>query len=92
MGGVTEFMKVAALAQAHDLPIAPHGNQDIHIHLVTAIPNGLILEYYRGSTDPMFDKMFEEPLPVEDGYVRPPNRPGLGIELNDEALAPYRVS
>ena len=41
MGGVTEFMKVAALAQAHDMHIAPHGNQDVHVHLVSAIPNGL---------------------------------------------------
>src|ERR1700680_3933977 len=36
LGGVTEWMKVAALAQAHDLDVAPHGSQDIHIHLVTA--------------------------------------------------------
>ena len=37
LGGVTEFMKVAALAQANDLDIAPHGSQDIHVHLVAAI-------------------------------------------------------
>ena len=91
MGGVTEFMKVAALAQAHDIPIAPHGSQDVHVHLVSAIPNGLILEYYSDSTDPMWGRMFKETLKVEDGYVRPPDRPGLGIELNEEALAPYRV-
>ena len=92
MGGITEFMKVAALAQAHDLPIAPHGNQDVHIHLVSAIPNGLILEYYRGSTDPMWGKTFRGGLEVEDEHVRPPDRPGMGIELNDEALAQYRVT
>ena len=92
MGGVTEFMKVAAMAQAHDLPIAPHGTQDVHIHLVSAIPNGLILEYYAGATDPMWDKMFKETLRVEDGFVRPPDRPGLGIELNDEALEPHRTA
>ena len=91
MGGITEFMKVAALAQAHDLPIAPHGNQDVHVHLVSAIPNGLTVEYYRGSTDPMWGKMFKETLQVHDGHVSPPDRPGLGIELDDEALAPYRV-
>ena len=91
LGGVTEFMKVAALAQAHDLPIAPHGNQDVHIHLVAAIPNGLILEYYRDSVDPMWGKTFQETLPMKDGYVSPPDRPGLGIELNREALAPFRV-
>ena len=92
MGGVTEFMKVAALAQAHDLPVAPHGSQDIHIQLVSAIPNGLILEYYRGSTDPMWGKTFKDALRVDDERVRPPDRPGMGIELNEEALAPHRVA
>ena len=92
MGGITEFMKVAAMAQSHDLPIAPHGNQDVHIHLVTAIPNGLILEYYAGAVDPMWDRMFNEPLQVEDGYVRPPDRPGMGIDVNEEALAEHRVA
>ena len=47
MGGNTEFMKVAAMAQAHDIQVAPHGKQDVHIHLVSAIPNGLTVEYYR---------------------------------------------
>ncbi len=92
MGGVTEFMKVAAMAQAHDLPIAPHGKQEVHVHLVSAIPNGLTVEYYRGSTDPMWSKMFKETLQVEDGQVSPPDRPGLGFELNEEALAPYRLA
>jgi L-alanine-DL-glutamate epimerase-like enolase superfamily enzyme len=91
MGGISEFMKVAAIAQAHDLPIAPHGNQDVHVHLVAAIPNGLTVEYYRGSTDPMWDEMFKETLLVDDGYLHPPDRPGLGIELNEDALARYRI-
>lgn len=91
MGGYTEFMKVAAMAQAYDLPVAPHGNQDVHVHLVSAIPNGLILEYYGGSTDPMWHDMFRDLLEVQDGHVRPPNRPGIGVELNHEALAPYRT-
>ena len=91
MGGITEFMKVAALAQAHDLTVAPHGNQDVHVHLVSAVPNGLTVEYYRDSTDPMWGKMFKDTLKVNDGSVSPPDRPGLGIELNTEQLAPYRV-
>jgi len=91
MGGVTEFMKVAAMAQSHDLHVAPHGKQEIHVHLVCSIPNGLTVEYYRGSTDPMWDKTFLEPLEVKDGFVSPPDRPGFGIDLNEEALAPHRV-
>jgi D-arabinonate dehydratase len=91
MGGVSEYMKVAALAQAHDLHVAPHGNQNVHVHLVAAVPNGLTVEYYRGSTDPMWDKTFQEQLVVEDGHLKAPDRPGLGIELNEKALAPYRI-
>ena len=58
---------------------------------MSAIPNGLTVEYYRGSTDPMWATMFRHTLEVRDGYVSPPDRPGMGIELNQEALAPYRI-
>ena len=93
LGGVTEFMKVAAYAQAHDLVIAPHGSQDIHIHLVTAIQNGLILEYYRDSVDPMHGKVYNTTLRLnDDGTVSPPEVPGVGIDPNYEELAPYRVA
>jgi L-alanine-DL-glutamate epimerase-like enolase superfamily enzyme len=92
MGGVTEFMKVAALAQAHDLDVAPHGDQNVHVHLVAAIANGLIVEYYRDSVDPMWRQMFRDTLLLNsDGTLSPPDRPGFGVELNDDALAPWRV-
>lgn len=93
LGGVTEFMKVAALAQANDLDIAPHGSQDIHIHLVTAIANGLILEFYRDSVDPMWGKVYLETLRInDDGTVSPPEVPGIGAEPNYKELEKYRLS
>ena len=93
LGGVTEFMKVAALAQAYDLDIAPHGPQEIHIHLVAAISNGLILEFYRDTVNPMWGKVYHHTLRLnDDGTVSPPNVPGIGIEPNYEMLAPYRVA
>src|SRR5207247_3990666 len=52
LGGVTEFMKVAALAQAHDLDVAPHGAQNVHVPLVSALSNGLTLQPDRDSTAP----------------------------------------
>ncbi len=91
MGGITEIKKVAALAEAHDLPISPHGNQDIGVHVVAGVSNGLTVEYYRASTDPMYDKWCMEPLQVDNGVVHPPDRPGLGIKLNDEVLEDLRV-
>jgi L-alanine-DL-glutamate epimerase-like enolase superfamily enzyme len=92
MGGVSEFMKVAALASAYDLPMAPHGNQQVHVHLVSAISNGLIVEFYRDTVDPMWGKSFKEHLKLKDGYLEPSSRPGFGIELNEEAIKPYRAA
>lgn len=92
LGGVTEFMKVAALAQAHDLDIAPHGAQEIHIHLVSAIANGLILEFYPRRMDPMWGKIYNETLTLnDDGTVSPPDVPGIGIEPRYETLSEWRV-
>lgn len=92
-GGVTEFMKIAALAQAFDVEIAPHGPQEIHIHLVAALSNGLILEFYRDTVDPMWGKVYHHTLRLNaDGTVSPPDAPGIGIDPNYEALAPHRVA
>jgi L-alanine-DL-glutamate epimerase-like enolase superfamily enzyme len=93
LGGITEWMKVAALAQAHDLHIAPHGSQDIHIHLVSSISNGLLLEFHRESTNPMWKTAYKHPLVLnDDGTVSPPEVPGSGIEPNYEVLGQYRVA
>ena len=91
LGGITEYMKVAALAQSNDLDVAPHGAQEVHIHLVAAIPNGLILEYYRDSVNPMHGKVWEHELVIKDGYVYAPDLPGLGLKPKWDTLAPYRV-
>jgi L-alanine-DL-glutamate epimerase-like enolase superfamily enzyme len=93
LGGVTEFMKVAALAQANDLDIAPHGSQDIHVHLVAAISNGLILEFYRDTVDPMWGRVYRHTLGLnDDGTVSPPDVPGIGADPNYETLAQFRVA
>jgi L-alanine-DL-glutamate epimerase-like enolase superfamily enzyme len=92
LGGITEFMHVASLAAAYDLQIAPHGAQEIHVHLVGAIANGLILEFYRETVDPFRGQIFKDPMALEkDGYVTVPTKPGLGLEPNYELLEKYRV-
>lgn len=91
LGGVTEFMKVAALAQARCIPIAPHGRADLHAHLVCAIPNGLMVEYYRDNVDPLARYLLPERLKVHNGCVSPPERPGHGIILDEPAAERFRV-
>ena len=93
LGGITEFMNVAALAAAHDLHIAPHGDQEIHLHLVGAIPNGLIVEFYRETVDANRGRVFEEKLRLDDdGWLTIPQRPGLGVTPNYEFLERFRVN
>jgi D-arabinonate dehydratase len=91
LGGITEFRKVADLASAYEIPVAPHGSQEVHVHLVAAIPNGLIVEFYEKNTNSLSGIMFKESLKMKDGHVSPPDRPGIGVELNEKALEPYRV-
>jgi D-arabinonate dehydratase len=92
-GGITEFMKIAALAQAHDLEIAPHGEQEVHVHLVAALANGLMLEFYPAAFNPLWETMYRSTIRLNsDGTVSPPETPGIGIDPNDDLLAQYRVA
>jgi L-alanine-DL-glutamate epimerase-like enolase superfamily enzyme len=91
VGGVTEFMKVAALAQAHDIPVAPHGYHDLHIQLAAAIPNALLVEYNPPERDPLVSAMQVNRLTLTDGSISPPDAPGFGLVMDETALASYRV-
>jgi L-alanine-DL-glutamate epimerase-like enolase superfamily enzyme len=91
LGGITEYMKIAAMAQAHNRMIAPHGSQTIHVHLQCAIQNSLILEYYPDRFDGLGGNIYSHSLELNtDGTVSPPEMPGHGFEPNLEILAPYR--
>lgn len=93
VGGVSEWMKVAALASAYDLPVSSHYFQDVHVHLMAAISNGLMAEYFLRDLDIMvFDEVVCEPLVPVDGYLAVPQRPGLGMELDEQKLEKYRIA
>ncbi len=95
LGGITEWKRVANLAAAYDIPVAPHGNQDVHVHCVATAQNGLILEC--GNLDPkepsLFNAIFIGRQTLDkDGLCPVPQTPGLGIELNMKAFEKYRVT
>ena len=84
---------VTDLAADRGVSIAPHGCQELQIHLAAAIPHGEFLEYYPVEVDPLRAEMFLPVLkPDNDGYVTVPDRPGLGFELNMQLLNNYRVA
>jgi D-arabinonate dehydratase len=92
LGGITEWKKVVDLAMAAHILVAPHGDQEIHSHLVAAIPNGLILEYYDNSTNALLSSMFDSPLALDEaGNVHPSKRPGLGVTIQWDALERFQT-
>lgn len=92
-GGITEYLKISSLASAFEVPLAPHGPQEIHVHLVAGLENSLILEYYRETVDPLWGTLFSNHLPLNaDGTVTVPDAPGIGIEPNYTALGTHLVA
>lgn len=92
LGGITEWKKVADYAQACHVLIAPHGDQEIHSHLVSSIPNGLIAEYYDSNLNSLLSAMFKTHIVLDgDGYISAPNGPGVGVEIDFEALEQFRI-
>lgn len=92
LGGITEWRKIADMAQAYHVLLAPHGDQEIHMHLVGAMSNGLIAEYYDSNLNALLAPMFSEHMVLnENGMIDIPNRPGLGVEINFDALKPFEI-
>jgi L-alanine-DL-glutamate epimerase-like enolase superfamily enzyme len=79
--GLTGFMKVAHLAEAHGLPVHNHLASEILAHAIAAVPNGLILGFY-----PWAQPLFTEPARIEKGEYVLSEKPGLGLELDEAAL------
>lgn len=92
LGGVTEFMKVAAMADANGLDMSPHGQQQVHVHLDCAVPNVTLAEFYPPQYDAKIYEAFKNPVQMnEDGTISPNQEPGVGLDINHEVLDAYRI-
>lgn len=85
-GGYTEMLKIAALTQAWNVKFAPHAMENIHAHLVSAVPNALTLERLLMFEDITGQLFKDVPTPV-DGMLAIPDKPGLGLELDSDFIA-----
>ncbi|MGN6673737.1 MAG: galactonate dehydratase [Thermomicrobiales bacterium] len=92
-GGITEVRKIAALADMHYIPIAPHNPGGpicmlAAMHLAAAIPNFLILEQME-SERVLRDQLCTEPVQYHDGFFALPTGPGLGTDLRLDLLTAH---
>ena len=82
VGGITPFLKVAAMADAAGLMLAPHFAMELHVHLAAATPSESWVEHFD-----WLEPLFNERLDIRDGRMVVPTRAGLGLSLSEQARA-----
>jgi D-arabinonate dehydratase len=92
-GGVSEWLNIAHMAAAFDIPIAPHYNWDVHTQLSATIPNNIFIEYFVESTKvKMFDAVLENPMSAKGGFIEPRSGPGFGWRFIPAQLEKFRIA
>ena len=85
IGGITPWLKVAHLAEAYNVPVAPHFLMELHVSLASAVPNATFVEHI-----PQLSTITTEEMAIEDGCAIAPNSPGLGIQWDMDAIQKLR--
>jgi L-alanine-DL-glutamate epimerase-like enolase superfamily enzyme len=75
IGGITPWLKVAHMAECHNLMVAPHFLMELHVSLTAAVPSAAWVEYI-----PQLDSVASSRMAIADGHAVAPDTPGLGIE------------
>lgn len=87
IGGITPWLKVAHAAESCNVPVAPHFLMELHASLACAVPNGMYVEHI-----PQLSAITATDLVIEDGFVLPPETPGVGILWDLDAIDDRRVA
>ncbi len=88
IGGITNWMRVAKLAFAHNLPVTSHGVHELHLHLLAAIPNASFLEVHSFG----LERFIKDPPKLKDGIMRASDAPGHGVRFDWERLREFEKS
>jgi L-alanine-DL-glutamate epimerase-like enolase superfamily enzyme len=95
-GGILECKQIADLADRFGMPFAPHVSQGTYLqfaatcHVCAASPNFLIGEFW-WQENPLGNQILKNPLKIQDGYMHVPQGPGLGIEIDEQAIEEFIV-
>jgi L-alanine-DL-glutamate epimerase-like enolase superfamily enzyme len=91
-GGISEAIKICALAAAEAMPVLPHIFPEVHVHLAAGLPIVMAVEV----TDPvqeidLFWNLLADPVRPVGGWVEAPTLPGLGVELDQAAVERFSI-
>jgi L-alanine-DL-glutamate epimerase-like enolase superfamily enzyme len=97
-GGITDWLRIHALATAASVPVSPWDLQRVHIHMAAGLPNVQWIEYFMADNPLMAfqGRLFKGPIlreeRTEDGvFLLPPTAPGLGLELDEDVAEEFLV-
>ncbi|HVZ44887.1 MAG TPA: mandelate racemase/muconate lactonizing enzyme family protein [Ramlibacter sp.] len=90
-GGITEWRRIAALADAYGVTICPHWFHDLHVHLVASAANSRYVEYFLDDQVLNFKRLVNRQLEFKQGNLLVPTGPGLGFEFDEQAVSRYAL-
>jgi L-alanine-DL-glutamate epimerase-like enolase superfamily enzyme len=90
-GGITEWRRIASMADAYGITICPHWFHDLHVHLVAAAPNARYVEYFLDDQVLNFKRLINRQLEMRDGNLQVPTGAGLGFEFDEDAVKRYAL-
>ena len=88
IGGITNWMRVAKLAYAHNLPVTSHGVHELHLHLLAAIPNASFLEVHSFG----LERFIKDPPILADGIMKASEAPGHGVQFDWDSLREHEIN
>jgi L-alanine-DL-glutamate epimerase-like enolase superfamily enzyme len=90
-GGVTEWRRIASLADAYGVTVSPHWFHDLHVHLVAATPNARYVEYFPDDQVLNFKRLVDRQLEMRGGNLKVPTGAGLGFGFDEQAVRRYAL-
>ena len=87
IGGITNWMRVAKLAYAHNLPVTSHGVHELHLHLLAAVPNASFLEVHSFG----LERFIKDPPKLIDGIMKAADAPGHGVQFDWDRLSEHEI-
>ena len=90
-GGVTEFRRIASLADCYGVTICSHWFHDLHAHLVAASPNGEFVEYFPDTKVFNFGEIIDCQTQLRDGQIVLSSKPGIGYGFNEDRIAHFQA-
>jgi galactonate dehydratase len=95
VGGILEMFRIAAMADVYHIPVAPHNMYSpvatmASVQVCACIPNFTVVEFQWGDV-PWRDDLLDMPIPIKDGCIEVPDKPGIGVEINEKELEKHIV-